>query len=29
MPADMKEGMEKSVTSKADVIDWLNVPSTP
>ena len=23
MPADMKEGMEKSVTSKAEVIDWL------
>jgi uncharacterized damage-inducible protein DinB len=23
MPADMKEGMEKSVTSKADVIHWL------
>jgi uncharacterized damage-inducible protein DinB len=23
MPADMKEGMEKSVTSKADVISWL------
>jgi uncharacterized damage-inducible protein DinB len=23
MPADMKEGMEKSVTSKADVINWL------
>ena len=23
MPADMKEGMEKSVTSKADVIAWL------
>jgi uncharacterized damage-inducible protein DinB len=24
MPADMKEGLEKSVTSKADVISWLN-----
>jgi uncharacterized damage-inducible protein DinB len=23
MPADLKEGMEKSVTSKADVIAWL------
>jgi len=23
MPADMKEGMEKSITSKADVIAWL------
>jgi hypothetical protein len=23
MPADMKEGMEKFVTSKAEVIDWL------
>jgi uncharacterized damage-inducible protein DinB len=23
MPADLKEGMEKSVTSKAEVIDWL------
>jgi uncharacterized damage-inducible protein DinB len=23
MPADMKEGMEKSVTAKADVIKWL------
>jgi len=23
MPADMKEGMEKSVTVKADVINWL------
>ena len=23
MPADLKEGMEKSVTSKADVISWL------
>lgn len=23
MPADMKEGMEKSVTAKAEVIDWL------
>ena len=23
MPADMKEGMERSVTSKADVINWL------
>jgi uncharacterized damage-inducible protein DinB len=23
MPADMKEGMEKSVTAKADVIRWL------
>jgi uncharacterized damage-inducible protein DinB len=23
MPADMKEGMEKSVTAKADVIHWL------
>jgi uncharacterized damage-inducible protein DinB len=23
MPADLKEGMEKSVTSKADVINWL------
>jgi uncharacterized damage-inducible protein DinB len=23
MPADMKEGMEKSVTSKAEVIGWL------
>ena len=23
MPADMKEGMEKSVTSKAEVISWL------
>jgi uncharacterized damage-inducible protein DinB len=23
MPADMKEGMEKSVTAKADVINWL------
>src|SRR5258708_13812730 len=23
MPADAKEGMEKSVTSKADVINWL------
>jgi len=23
MPADMKEGMGKSVTSKAEVIDWL------
>jgi len=23
MPADMKQGMEKSVTSKAEVIDWL------
>ena len=23
MPADMKEGMEKSVTAKADVISWL------
>jgi uncharacterized damage-inducible protein DinB len=23
MPADMKEGMEKSVTSKAEVINWL------
>src|ERR1700749_4720620 len=23
MPADLKEGMEKSVTSKADVIQWL------
>jgi uncharacterized damage-inducible protein DinB len=23
MPADMKEGMEKSVTSKAEVVDWL------
>ena len=23
MPADMKEGLEKSVTSKADVISWL------
>ena len=23
MPADMKEGLEKSVTSKADVIGWL------
>jgi uncharacterized damage-inducible protein DinB len=23
MPAEMKEGMEKSVTSKADVINWL------
>jgi uncharacterized damage-inducible protein DinB len=24
MPADMKEGLEKSVTSKAEVISWLN-----
>src|SRR5258708_8310423 len=24
MPADAKEGMEKSVTAKADVINWLN-----
>jgi uncharacterized damage-inducible protein DinB len=23
MPADMKEGLEKSVTAKADVINWL------
>jgi uncharacterized damage-inducible protein DinB len=23
MPADMKEGMDKSVTAKADVISWL------
>ncbi|HXY24337.1 MAG TPA: DinB family protein [Candidatus Acidoferrum sp.] len=23
MPADMKEGMEKSVTSKAEVVNWL------
>ena len=23
MPADMKEGMEKNVTSKAQVVDWL------
>ena len=23
MPADLKSGMEKTVTSKADVIDWL------
>jgi hypothetical protein len=23
MPADMKEGIEKSVTAKADVINWL------
>lgn len=23
MPADLKEGMEKSVTAKADVINWL------
>jgi uncharacterized damage-inducible protein DinB len=23
MPADLKEGMEKTVTSKAEVIDWL------
>ncbi len=23
MPADMKQGMEKTVTSKADVINWL------
>src|SRR6476646_10434898 len=23
MPADVKEGMEKSVTAKADVINWL------
>ena len=23
MPADLKEGMEKSVTTKADVINWL------
>ncbi len=23
MPADLKEGMDKSVTSKADVINWL------
>ena len=23
MPADMKEGIEKSVTAKADVISWL------
>src|SRR5882724_12177647 len=23
MPADMKEGLDKSVTSKADVISWL------
>jgi uncharacterized damage-inducible protein DinB len=23
MPADMKEGMEKTVTAKADVINWL------
>src|SRR6185437_4055004 len=23
MPADMKEGMEKSVTAKADVVNWL------
>ena len=23
MPADLKQGMEKTVTSKADVIDWL------
>jgi uncharacterized damage-inducible protein DinB len=23
MPADLKEGMEKSVTSKAEVINWL------
>jgi len=23
MPADMKQGMDKSVTSKADVINWL------
>ena len=23
MPADMKEGMDKSVTAKADVINWL------
>jgi uncharacterized damage-inducible protein DinB len=23
MPADMKEGMEKSITAKADVISWL------
>jgi uncharacterized damage-inducible protein DinB len=23
MPADWKEGMEKTVTSKAEVIDWL------
>src|SRR6266850_1200226 len=23
MPADMKEGLEKSVTAKADVISWL------
>ena len=23
MPADMKEGMEKSITSKTDVINWL------
>ena len=23
MPADMKEGLEKGVTAKADVIDWL------
>jgi len=27
MPADMKEGMEKSVTSKADVIAWLSARS--
>src|SRR5467141_3723219 len=26
MPADMKEGMDKSVTSKADVISWLKRP---
>jgi uncharacterized damage-inducible protein DinB len=24
MPAEMKEGLEKSVTSKAEVISWLN-----
>ncbi len=29
MPADMKEGMDKSVTAKADVIAWLNGRSTP
>jgi hypothetical protein len=23
MPAELKEGMEKTVTSKAEVIDWL------
>jgi len=29
MPADMKEGLEKSVTSKAEVISWLKRSSMP